>query len=174
MNFVKVAIVVVLLLGVSGAIFGFVHNATEVERKQEATTKINQDRTEWLSKAEAGDIESMYQIGLSYAQPSKLQDYEQSLAWLKKASMQNHPKAQYYLGYMYAHGHGVEKNPAEATVWFWLAASNEERNSRRYLKLMANLAPVDDLEKARRRASEIWAEMPNKDMNKNKSALKYH
>lgn len=174
MNFVKIAIVVVLSLGISGAIFGFVHNATEVERKQQETTKIKQDRTQWLKEAKVGDIESMYQIGLSYAQPSQLQNYPESLLWLKKASMQNHAKAQYYLGYMYAHGHGVEKDPAEATVWFWLAASNEERNSRRYLKLMANLATVDDLEKARRRASDIWASMPNKDLNKNKSALKYH
>ncbi len=174
MNFARVAIVLVMLIGISGAIFGLLNSSTEVEVKKQESMLIKKQRESLLEKAKADDMEAMYQLGLSFAQPSDIQDYEQARYWLKKAALLNHAKAQYYLGYMYAQGDGVESDPGEATVWFWLAASNEERSSRRYLKLMANIGKPEALQKARERASKIWETMPNKDINKNKSALKYH
>jgi len=174
MNFFKVAIVLVISIGIAGAIYGLKNNATEVEQKKIESSLVEHERNALLPLAKADDMEAMYKLGISYAQPSDVQDYEQARYWLKKAALLNHAKAQYYLGYMYAHGDGVEIDAGEATVWFWLAASNEERASRRYLKLMANTGDPEELQKARVRASEIWATMPNKDINKNKSALKYH
>ncbi len=174
MNFARLSIVLVLSISIGGVIYGIFNSSTEVEKKMVEASVIEVERTSLLKAAETGDMEAMYKLGISFAQPSTIQNYEQARQWLKKAALLNHAKAQYYLGYMYANGHGVEKNPGEATVWFWLAASNEERSSRRYLKLMANIGNPEDLQKARIRASEIWATMPNKDINKNKSALKYH
>ena len=174
MNFTRIAIVIVMAFSIGSVIYGYFTAETEVELKKPVSSLVQQHRDKLLPKAKAEDMEAMYQLGISYAQPSDVQDYEQARFWLKKAALLNHAKAQYYMGYMYANGHGVDVDPAEATVWFWLAASNEERASRRYLKLMANKGNPEELEKARLRASQIWETMPNKDINKNKSALKYH
>ena len=174
MNFVRIALVLVLSFGIGVAAYGYFNAKTEeVVIKTDAASLLKQ-RQELQEKADKNDMEAMYQLGISYAQPSEVQDYEQARVWLKKAALLNHAKAQYYLGYMYAQGDGVEIDPAEATVWFWLAASNEERASRRFLKLMANVGKPDELEKARLKASQIWETMPNKDINKKKNALKYH
>lgn len=44
--------------------------------------------------------------------------------WLRKAAVQGHPRAQYMLGLLYAHGWGVPRSDGQALHWFAAAARN--------------------------------------------------
>jgi len=52
------------------------------------------------------------------------QDYKQAARWLGRASQANHPRAQYMLGILYAHGWGVPRNGTRALEWFTRSAEN--------------------------------------------------
>jgi TPR repeat protein len=59
-------------------------------------------------------------------------DYKEAVNWLKKASDQNHPRAQYALGGCYLYGNGVKKSRKNCEYWFrksaeqgfWLAQTS--------------------------------------------------
>lgn len=70
--------------------------------------KLSLDKLQ--QKAEQGDIEAQFQLGLRYYQGIMVsKDYEQAFIWISKAAAQNHLRAQSYLGEMYARGQGVSK-----------------------------------------------------------------
>ena len=48
--------------------------------------------------------------------------HKEAVTWYRKAAGQNHPQAQYNLGWMYEQGRGVEKNEKEAVRWYLKAA----------------------------------------------------
>ena len=50
-------------------------------------------------------------------------DYQQAVAWYRKAVMQNLPQAQFNLGTMYLQGHGVKQDYKQARHWFSKAAA---------------------------------------------------
>ena len=52
----------------------------------------------------------------------KRNDFATALRELAPDAKAGDPKAQYYMGLLYAHGRGVEKDPAEAAAWFRKAA----------------------------------------------------
>ena len=51
-----------------------------------------------------------------------LEQYTEAIIWFRKAADLGHAQAQHDLGYRYAMGEGVEKNPAEAAKWYRDAA----------------------------------------------------
>ncbi len=55
-------------------------------------------------------------------------DYINARTCLIKAAKKGIAEAQYYLGLLYENGQKVDKNPAEAYMWFNLAASNGYEN----------------------------------------------
>jgi hypothetical protein len=57
----------------------------------------------------------------------KKNDYAAALRELTPDAEAGDARAQYYMGLLFAHGHGVEKNPATAAGWFRKAA--EQGNS---------------------------------------------
>ena len=64
------------------------------------------------SKAEAGDAQAQYELGLHYAQfhfRVVALDYFEAFAWMQKAALKNHRMAQYQLGRFYEQGKGTEK-----------------------------------------------------------------
>jgi TPR repeat protein len=72
-----------------------------------------------LSKAEQGDQESQFELGLEYY----LKDnFEEAARWLRNAASRGHPDAQHMLGYMYYKGLGVTQNLAESFQWYEKAA----------------------------------------------------
>lgn len=75
------------------------------------------------TKAEQGDVEAQFALGLNYGvAEGDLQDLTQSAEWYRKASEQNHPLAQFNLGLMYSKGEGVPQDDAEAVRWIRKAA----------------------------------------------------
>ena len=64
--------------------------------------------------------QAAYELGWAgYHRP----DYVSALKLLKPLAEDGHAKAQYYLGRMFADGHGVEQDYATACYWFDLSAS---------------------------------------------------
>lgn len=56
--------------------------------------------------------------------PGFAQDHRKAAIWLERAARENHPRAQYMLGLLYAHGWGVPKDGAEAMEWFARSTQN--------------------------------------------------
>lgn len=64
-----------------------------------------------LEKAEAGDAEAQYEVGMEYL---RRQDAPSSVIWWQKAADQGHPVALRELASLYEAGFGVEKDPDKA------------------------------------------------------------
>ncbi len=74
-------------------------------------------------RAEKGDAEAQFGLGLKYANsPGAAQDYPEAARWYLKAADQRHPLAQFNLGMMYANGHGMPADELVAAEWFQKAA----------------------------------------------------
>jgi hypothetical protein len=95
----------------------------------------------WLRRAKRGDADAQFLIGLYYVSQAKQLDKTKSktvystalgvsvgqneieaVTWFRKAALQGHPKAQYFLGEAYANGSGVPKDKTEAARWYRKAA----------------------------------------------------
>ncbi len=89
-----------------------------------ATAKANQTPFEEVkAKAEAGDVESEFQLGRCYANGEGVaKNQVEAVKWFRKAAEQNHTVAQFDLGLCYHNGDGVAKNQVEAAKWFRKAA----------------------------------------------------
>jgi len=74
-------------------------------------------------KAEAGDAESQYTIGIQIenGQSGFEQDYFEAAKWYERAALQGHAAAQLYFGVFLAQGKGVQQNVVEAYKWLDLA-----------------------------------------------------
>jgi Sel1 repeat len=99
-----------VLLLLSVAAFQLPAQQTEADRKQFEEVK---------AKAEAGDAESEFLVGIDYATGRGVaKDEVEAVKWSRKAAEQNYARAQYNLGVYYAFGQGVAKDEVEAYRWF--------------------------------------------------------
>lgn len=74
-------------------------------------------------KADAGDANAQFALGLSYGLATGTsQNLLCAALWYRKAADQNHSLAQFNLGIMYAEGQGVARDDAQALVWIRKAA----------------------------------------------------
>jgi TPR repeat protein len=81
------------------------------------------DIDELAQKANAGDGESQYQLGIRYLDDdTDEQNYPEGVKWLRLSAERGHAGAQRRLGYCYKTGTGVEKDLVEAVRWYRLAA----------------------------------------------------
>lgn len=82
-------------------------------------------------KAEAGDAESQYELGMAYHAGNRGVPADLNLAfkWYSVAAQKGHVSATGALGYMYRTGSGVEKNGAEALKWYLKAAEQGDSHS---------------------------------------------
>lgn len=86
----------------------------------------NSPYQETLHKAEAGDPQAQYNLGVMYDIGQGVpQDYTEAAKWYTKAAEQGHADAQLKLGVMYAKGRGVPQDYAEAAKWFTSVAEQE-------------------------------------------------
>lgn len=71
------------------------------------------------------DIDAMYCLGMNYyeGRGGADKDYYQAFEWFKKAAMNEHVFAQYYLGLCHLYGLGTEKN--NLLAWKWLHHSSK-------------------------------------------------
>jgi TPR repeat protein len=104
------------------------------------------------SKAEQGDAEAQFSLGLKFATGSAtMQDYPKAALWYLKAASQNHPLAQFNLGLMFAGGQGVAQDEAQAMMWMRLAAQQGDAGAQYHLGMRHRRAsfeghPEDALE----------------------------
>lgn len=84
-----------------------------------AVTAAGQSVSELLRKAEAGDAEAQFNLGVCYADG---QDYEKAAYWYRKAAEQGLAEAQCKLGMLYALGEGVEIDIKQAIYWLEISA----------------------------------------------------
>lgn len=87
-------------------------------------------------KAEAGDVESMLQLGNIYLEGYEVRDHKAAKEWLLKAAEKGHPWAEYGLGTMYLGGKGVTKDYASALQWFERSAKRGNQPSRTQISMM--------------------------------------
>ena len=77
----------------------------------------------WLKKAEQGDADAQYNLGVLYDNDQGVSpDYNEAAKWYRKAAEQGHEKAQYNLGVLYDLGRGVRQDCSEAAKWYRKAA----------------------------------------------------
>jgi len=72
-----------------------------------------------------------FELGFAYENgnfhgwsPGFAQDYRKAAHWLGRAAQTNHPRAQYMLGILLAHGWGVPRDGRRAVEWFIRSARN--------------------------------------------------
>jgi TPR repeat protein len=97
---------------------------TAVFQLRAEQTEINRKQVEELkAKAEAGDAESEYRLGLCYFRGRGVtKDEAVAFRWSRKAAEQNYAPAQNNLGAAYATGRGVVKDNAAAFKLYRKAA----------------------------------------------------
>ncbi len=79
-----------------------------------------------LELAEQEDPLAQFALGtLYYNGFGVMQDYKQSLKWVKKAAINNLPVAQYNLGIMLANAQGTKVDLVEAVAWLKVAKKND-------------------------------------------------
>ena len=95
---------------------------------QAQTPEIDEARL----RAEAGDAEAQYTIGLTYDMGVP-QDNAEAVRWYRLAADQGFASAQYRLGTMHLRGFGVPQDDAEGVRWYRLAADQS------YVPALTNL-----------------------------------
>ena len=75
------------------------------------------------ARAEAGDAQAQFALGVMYATGDGVaQNEQEALNWVRLAAEQGHAEAQYELGGAYEYGDVVTQNDQEAVKWYRLAA----------------------------------------------------
>ena len=83
-----------------------------------------------IEKAEGGDAEAQYLLGLNYGLGiGVLKDEEEEVKWYRLAADQGHAEAQQNLGVMYDNGQGVLKDFKQAVKWYRKAADRGLANA---------------------------------------------
>jgi TPR repeat protein len=81
------------------------------------------DLDELRSKAEQGNAQAQYELGMIYDAGRDVQrDLSQAAHWCTKAAEQGHAAAQNCIGSMYQFGDGVAQDDAAAASWYAKAA----------------------------------------------------
>jgi hypothetical protein len=100
-----------------------------------------------LTKAEQGDAEAQFALGLKYGNSQGAsQDFGQAAHWYRKAAEQNHSLAQFNLGVMLAKGQGVPQDDAEAVIWIRRAAEQGDAGAQFSLGMRCHRDSVNPLQ----------------------------
>jgi TPR repeat protein len=81
-------------------------------------------QNELLTKAQTGDSDAQYQLGLLHERGSTdtPKGYSKALEWFRRSAEKGNPKAENALGIAYGHGYGVVEDDRAAFNWFYKAA----------------------------------------------------
>lgn len=91
------------------------------------------------AKAEAGDTQAQYELGLFYSQDYERVvaiDYFEAFTWTQKAAQKNHRMAQRLLAKFYEQGRGTDKNLESAIKWYRSSALLGCKQSQRWMGQM--------------------------------------
>ena len=86
------------------------------------------------AKAETGDREAEYQLGIRYYKGNGVgKDFAEAVKWFRKAAKQGFAQAQAVLGWCYFRGYGVAKDEVEAVQWYRKAAEQNHADAQHNL-----------------------------------------
>ena len=79
----------------------------------------------WRPLAEQGNDGAQFDLGFMYDNGDGVpRDYQEAIAWYRRAADQGNDRAQYNLGLMYYKGKDVPQNYVQAYKWFSIAGAN--------------------------------------------------
>ena len=111
---------------------------------------FGQDLPEWVERAEAGDANAQFVLGVRYDNGIGVpEDDTEAVKWYRLAADQGDADAQLNLGLMYDNGNGVPEDDTEAVKWYRLAADRGHAIAQFNLGVMyatGNGVPEDDVE----------------------------
>ena len=90
------------------------------------------------------DAEAQFNLGCHYRDG---EDYTEAAKWFRMAAEQGHSDAQYWLGWCYGHGLGVEYDSAEAEKWVRMSAFSNMRDTLVKMKVDGTPDLLRDLHK---------------------------
>ena len=129
----KLLIALTFVLGVHGrAMAGFTEGANAYNAGNYALAL-----KEIKPLALSGNRDAQHLLGLMYYMGRGIErDYQQAMAWHRKAARQGKPDAQYIVGAMYYTGNSVPQDQKEAVSWFRKAAEQGHAEAQHALGLM--------------------------------------
>jgi hypothetical protein len=99
---------------------------------------VADDLKDLRARAEKGDAEAQYQLGLRYHKGNGVEkDDKAALEWYLKAAAKDHTQAEVQLGYLHAHGFGTKQDFAGAAKWYRKAALKGDPTAQHNLGLQA-------------------------------------
>lgn len=100
-------------------------------------TAVADDLAQTIRRAEQGDAEAQYDLGLIYSKGTGVgQDYRKAEAFFAKAAESGHGEAQYQLACLYNAGLGVEQDRPKAHSLFVAAADHGSAEAQYFLARM--------------------------------------
>ena len=112
-----------------------VYKEPEVVREQTPDARFRSAK----AKAEAGDTQAQYELGLFYSQDYErvvAVDYFEAFTWTQKAAQKNHRMAQRLLAKFHEMGRGADKNLELALKWYRSSALLGCKQSQRWMGQM--------------------------------------
>ena len=119
------------------------------------------DFAETKKKAETGDANAQYNLGIMYYEPNGVpRDYAEAMSWYRKAADQGLASAQYKLGWMYYKGDGVQKDLVQAHLWFNIGAANGEESAKMVLGIVEKEMTLEQKAEAMKLARSLFSKLP--------------
>jgi TPR repeat protein len=85
-----------------------------------AVTAFGADFSDTLKKADAGNADAAYEVGLAYLNGDGAeQDEAKALVYFEKAAYKGHSEAQYELGQAIFNGYGTEADHIKGCAWLY-------------------------------------------------------
>src|SRR5215469_4292228 len=100
-------------------LFVFLHLSVCVSLRAQHASNRSDSIAELKTRAESGDLSAQTKLGefLMDADPSA-DSYDSALDWLRSAVARKNAHAEFVLGYLYHHGHGVPRDYAQAAQYY--------------------------------------------------------
>ena len=129
------------------------------KNKQTPFSKIKFTETE--AKAEAGDVEAQFSLGVMYDGGDGVpQDFKEAVKWFRKAAEQGHAGAQNNLGMMYGRGDGCALDDMTAYAWFIIGTANGDASAKHNKDFLAEEMTPDQIAKAQELSREMTKKNP--------------
>lgn len=91
-----------------------------------------------------------------------IQDYEQALAWYRRAAMHGEAMAMYRVGAMLSQGIGADKDLVEAYAWCNIAAARGHREAVTERDRVAKLLSIEEVMEAQQQSRSFDRELPQR------------
>ena len=120
-----------------GAFAADITGYLEQQERLEARQKALSDVQEILSRAQTGEAQGQYEMGLAFRHGWGVErDDLKAAIWLREAADKEHARAQHELGLMYEFGQGLPRSYSRALEFYEMAAAQNLKEAHRSLLLL--------------------------------------